>query len=187
MTKCFELCGIEITSCRESRIKCGCGVTFREYEAVTICLFRVLGVDIHLFKVKIRKKIRNRERAARMTGCRMVDSFECAKTNFQRLFGEHCNFCLFHEMFPPDFWFSVYFILEKTHYSNFIIPCKKNLVKSHFCISAIPSTTRMVITGHSMCDIEIFFQISSKKPTRIASVFYIHCYLTPKRRSPYVG
>ena len=53
---------------RQYRIKAGAAVTFGEHKAVTILPRGILGVNVHLFEIEIRKDVCGGKRAAGMTG-----------------------------------------------------------------------------------------------------------------------
>ncbi len=53
VTECLEILNGEISSVSESGVKTGSTVSLGKYKTVTIRLFRILGVNVHFFKVQI--------------------------------------------------------------------------------------------------------------------------------------
>ena len=83
-----ELVFREITFFCEHGVKAGRCMAFGKHEAVAIRLLRVLGIDVHFFKIKIREDVGGGQRAAGMAGFRCVRAADHAlpdmvRTKFQ--------------------------------------------------------------------------------------------------------
>ena len=68
-------------------------MSFGQYQTVTVFLFWIFGIDVHLLKIQISKNICRRQRAARMSGrCTM---YRCHDP-FSDLYGSLFQFLICH-------------------------------------------------------------------------------------------
>jgi len=58
----------EIPPMCQRGIKSGSRMSLRQHKSVSVRFLRVLGINVHLFKIKIGKNIRSRKRSAGMSG-----------------------------------------------------------------------------------------------------------------------
>ena len=95
VTQSLQVLYREKSAVCQCRVQTRCSMSLGQYETVSVCLLRILRVDIHLFKVQIGKNLCCGKWSARMTGLCSMNTFDDSLTNLNCFFLQFqiCHLC----------------------------------------------------------------------------------------------